>query len=151
MPFAASRGPSRQEIVTGAILSVGLNGAIRAPLPRGTAAIPLPVDSIGAGPHTVPGAAVPPAVPRAMILTAAAYRTLKGPETPFPPTTPWLIVKHGPMAFGAVLAAAILRQPPADSVEVGPQPAVLPPARIAGTVSAAVNDMTIPDIVERHP
>jgi hypothetical protein len=62
MTTSTGLGPSRQEIVKGAITSGGINavinGAIQAWLLWGTATIPISGDAISAGTHTVLGAAV---------------------------------------------------------------------------------------------
>ena len=74
MTSTASRDPSQQEIVKGALLAgvinAVINGAIQAWLLRGSETIQLSVDGISAVTHTVLGAAVPLAVSLAMILTA---------------------------------------------------------------------------------
>jgi len=111
--------------------------------------MPLTVDSIGTETHTVLGASVPLAVSLAMILTAVAHWTTKGPKKPFVPTTLWLVIKHGLFAFGAVVAGAVMWQRFMGSVEVGLGSAVLILGIVAGIVSAVVNYMTITEIVER--
>ncbi len=99
----SATAPAGPDILKGAALSgiinAVINGAIQFFLLRGSS-IPLSVESISAGTHTVPGSAVPLAVSLAMILTAVAHRTLKGRKKPFLPTTLWLVVKHGLFAFG---------------------------------------------------
>lgn len=147
-------GASRSDaILKGAILSgvinAVINGAIQAYALWGKGPVPLTVDSIGAGTHTVLASAVPLAVSLAMILTAVAYWTYKGPKKPFVPTTLWLIVKHGLFAFGAVVAAAVLWQRFAGSMEVGVTTAVVLLGIIAGVVSAAVNYLTLSEITAR--
>ena len=150
MTSTANRGPSQQEIVRGALLAgvinAVINGAIQAWLLRGSDAIQLSVDGISAGTHTVLGAAVPLAVSLAMILTAVAHWTLKGPKKPFFPTTLWLVVKHGIFAFGAVVAGAVVWQRSVGTVEVGLVTAVVLLGLIAGVVSAVVNYMTVSEI-----
>jgi hypothetical protein len=150
MTSTASRGPSQQEIVKGALLAgvinAVINGAIQAWLLRGSEPIQLSVDGISAATHTVLGAAVPLAVSLAMILTAVAHWTLKGPKKPFFPTTLWLVLKHGIFAFGAVVAGAVVWQRSAGTVEVGLVTAVVLLGLIAGVVSAVVNYMTVSEI-----
>ncbi|QYZ69915.1 hypothetical protein [Neotabrizicola shimadae] len=149
---SAVTGPARPEIVKGAVLSgvinAVVNGAIQAWLLRGSEVIPLSVDGISAGTHTVLGSAVPLAVSLAMILTAVAHLTVKGPKKPFFPTTLWLVVKHGLFAFGALVAGAVVWQRLFGTVEVGLVTAVILLGVIAGGVSAMVNYMTISEIVE---
>ncbi|MEQ9695838.1 hypothetical protein [Shimia sp. SDUM112013] len=87
------------------------------------ATLPRTLDSISRGRHLVPGASVLLAVALAMILTAVVHSTLKGPKTPFYPTTFLLMLRHGLMAFGRIVA-------------------------FAGAVAAAVNYLTIMDITE---
>ncbi len=139
------------EIMKGAaisgVINAVINGAIQFFMLRGSGSIPLSVDEISAGTHTVLGSAVPLAVSLAMILTAVAHWTLKGPKKPFIPTTLWLVIKHGLFAFGAVVAGAVLWQRMAGTVEVGVLTAVLLLALIAGVVAAVVNYMTISEIV----
>lgn len=143
------------DILKGALLSgvinAVINGAIQAFLLRGTGQIALSVDSIGADTHTVLSAAVPLAVSLAMILTAVAYLTVKVPKQPFWPTVAWLIVKHGLFAFGAIVAAAVVWQRLAGTVEVGVATAVVVLAITAGIVSAIVNFMTISAVVKPRP
>lgn len=146
-------GPAtRPEILKGAVISgvinAAINGAIQAFLLRASAPLPLTVDSIGTETHTVLGASVPLAVSLAMILTAVAHWTTKGPKKPFYPTTLWLVIKHGLFAFGAVVAAAVMWQRIMGSVEVGLVSAVLILGAVAGVVAAVVNYMTLSEIVE---
>ncbi|MGL4543715.1 MAG: hypothetical protein ACRCUI_14520 [Polymorphobacter sp.] len=134
-------------VVTGIINAV-INGGIQFFLLRGNANIPLSVDAISAGTHTVLGTAVPLAVSLAMILTGVAHWTLKGVKKPFIPTTLWLVVKHGLFAFGAVVACAVVWQRLAGTIEVSLVTAVVLLGLLAGTVAAVVNYMTISRIVE---
>ena len=144
--------PSRADILKGALISGAINavinGAIQVFLLRGDAPLPLTVDSIGTETHTVLGASVPLAVSLAMILTAVAHWTTKGPKKPFFPTTLWLVIKHGLFAFGAVVAGAVMWQRIMGTVEVSLGTAVLILGIVAGVVSAVVNYMTISQIVE---
>lgn len=135
----------RSALLSGAINAV-INGAIQAYLLRGKGPIPISVDSISAGTETVLSAAVPLAVSLAMILTAVAHWTLKGPKKPFFPTTLWLVIKHGLFAFGAVVAASVLWQRAAGTVEVSVGTAVVLLAVVAGIVSVVVNYMTLAEI-----
>ncbi len=135
----------RSAMLSGAINAV-INGAIQAYLLRGKGPIPISVDSISAGSETVLSAAVPLAVSLAMILTAVAHWTLKAPKKPFFPTTLWLVIKHGLFAFGAVVAASVLWQRAAGTVEVSVGTAVVLLAVVAGIVSAVVNYMTLAEI-----
>lgn len=156
-----TRGPSgpndfdRAQILKGAMLSGAINavinGAIQAFLLRGQGRIPVSVDAIGAGAHTVLAAAVPLAVSLAMILTAVAHWTLKAPKKPFVPTTLWLVVKHGLFAFGALVAAAVVWQRIVGTVEVSVSTAVVFLGLVAGLVAAVVNYMTISAVVLPAP
>jgi len=153
MTDATHNAPMTQtDILRGALLSgvinAVINGAIQFFLLRGSGPMPLTVDSIGTETHTVLGASVPLAVSLAMILTAVAHWTTKGPKKPFVPTTLWLVVKHGLFAFGAVVAGAVMWQRLVGTVEVGLGAAVLILGIVAGIVSAVVNYMTISEIVE---
>lgn len=143
------------EILKGAVLTgvinAMINGAIQAYLLRGKGPIPLSVDAISAGTHTVLASAVPLAVSLAMILTAVAHWTLKAPKKPFLPVTLWLVVKHGLFAFGAVVAAAVVWQRAAGTVEVSVATAVVLLGAVAGIVAAVVNYMTISKIIEVRP
>lgn len=144
---------TQSQILVGALLSgvinAVINGAIQVFILRGSETIPVSVDSIATQTHTVLGASVPLAVSLAMILTAVAHWTTKGPKLPFVPTTLWLVIKHGLFAFGAVVAGAVLWQRFVGTVEVGLWPAVLILGLIAGIVSAVVNYMTISAIIIR--
>jgi hypothetical protein len=134
--------------LSGAINAV-INGAIQFFLLRGSAPIPISVDSIATETHTVLGASVPLAVSLAMILTAVAHLTLKAPKKPFFPTTLWLVIKHGLFAFGTVVAGAVMWQRFMGTVEVGLGTAVIVLGLVAGLVSAVVNYMTISAVVDR--
>jgi hypothetical protein len=155
MSASTSHTMTKPDILKGAVLSgvinAVINGAIQYFLMRGTASIPLSVDSIGTETHTVLGSSVPLAVSLAMILTAVTHWTLKAPKKPFVPTTLWLVVKHGLFAFGAVVAAAVMWQRTVGTVEVGLGTAVLILGIVAGIVSAVVNYMTISAVLEDAP
>jgi hypothetical protein len=155
MTASISHTMTKPDILKGAVLSgvinAVINGAIQYFLMRGTASIPLSVDSIGTETHTVLGSSVPLAVSLAMILTAVTHWTLKAPKKPFVPTTLWLVVKHGLFAFGAVVAAAVMWQRTVGTVEVGLGTAVLILGIVAGIVSAVVNYMTISAVLEDAP
>jgi hypothetical protein len=143
---------TRSDIQKGAaingLINAVINGAIQYFILRGSVPIPLSVDSIGTETHTVLGSSVPLAVSLAMILTAVAHWTTKGPKKPFFPTTLWLVIKHGLFAFGTVVAAAVIWQRTIGTVEVGLGVAVLVLGIVAGLVAAIVNYMTISAIVE---
>lgn len=149
------RSPSQQAILKEALLSGAINGVINGTIQfwllRGSDVIPLSVDSISAGTPTVLGSAVPLAVSLAMILTAVAHWTLKGPKKPFFPTTLWLLLKHGIFAFGALVAAAVVWQRSVGTVDVSVAGAVVLLGLIAAVVSTAVNYMTISEIVPDQP
>lgn len=152
MPDIAKTYMTRAEILKGAliggVINAVINGAIQAWLLAGSGTIPLTVDSITAGSHTVFSAAVPLAVSLAMILTAVAYTTIKVPKKPFVPDCLWLIVKHGLFAFGSIVTLAILWQAFAGTAEVGEITAVILLGLIAGAVSGVVNYMSIVALVE---
>lgn len=135
----------RNAMLSGAISAV-INGSIQAYLLRGKGPIPISVDSISAGSETVLSAAVPLAVSLAMILTAVAHWTLKTPKKPFFPTTLWLVIKHGLFAFGAVVAASVMWQRAAGTVEVSVGTAVVLLAVVAGIIAFVVNYMTLTEI-----
>jgi hypothetical protein len=143
---------TQTDILKGAVLSgvinAVINGAIQAFILWGSGPIPLSVDSIATETHTVLGSSVPLAVSLAMILTAVAHWTLKAPKKPFLPTTLWLVVKHGLLAFGTVVAAAVVWQRAVGTVEVSLATAVVFLGIVAGLVAAMVNYMTISAIVE---
>lgn len=144
--------PEHSDILKGAVISGAINavinGAIQFFLLRGSMPMPITVDSIGTETHTVLGSSVPLAVSLAMILTAVAHMTVKGPKKSFVPTTLWLVIKHGLFAFGTVVALAVVWQRVMGSVEVGLGIAVLLLGLMAGLVAAIVNFMTISEIVE---
>lgn len=149
-----TKGAHRQQdirkaaIISGVVNAV-INGAIQAYFLWGKTSVPMSVDAISAGTHTVLGSAVPLAVSLAMILTAVAHWTLKAPKKPFVPTTLWLIVKHGLFAFGTLVAAAVVWQRVVGTVDVSVATAVLLLAVMAGIVAGLVNYMTISEVVER--
>ncbi|MGD9255354.1 MAG: hypothetical protein PVF23_06275 [Chromatiales bacterium] len=152
MTNTTSKTMTRSDIQKGAaingLINAVINGAIQYFILRGSVPIPLSVDSIGTETHTVLGSSVPLAVSLAMILTAVAHWTTKGPKKPFFPTTLWLVIKHGLFAFGTVVAAAVIWQRTIGTVEVGLGVAVLVLGIVAGLVAAIVNYMTISAIVE---
>jgi hypothetical protein len=139
-------------IIKGAALSgvinAVINGAIQFFMLRGHDSIPMSVDAISAGTHTVLGSAVPLAVSLAMILTAVAHWTLKAPKKPFVPTTLWLVVKHGIFAFGALVAGAVVWQRVVGTVEVSVATAVIVLGVVAGLVATLVNYQTLAAVVE---
>lgn len=145
---------SRLQILKGAVLSGAINavinGAIQAVLLWGAGPIPVSVDAISAGTHTVLSSAVPLAVSVAMILSAVAYFTLKAPKKRFLPTGLWLILKHGLFAFGAVVTGAVVWQRMMGTVEVGVFDAVVILGLVAGIVAAVVNYMTISAVVREE-
>ena len=134
-------------ILSGVINAV-INGAIQFFMLRGHDSIPMSVDAISAGTHTVLGSAVPLAVSLAMILTAVAHLTLKAPKKPFVPTTLWLVVKHGIFAFGALVAGAVVWQRVVGTVEVSVATAVIVLGLVAGLVATLVNYQTLSAVVE---
>ena len=134
-------------ILSGVINAV-INGAIQFFMLRGHDSIPMSVDAISAGTHTVLGSAVPLAVSLAMILTAVAHLTLKAPKKPFVPTTLWLVFKHGIFAFGALVAGAVVWQRVVGSVEVSVATAVIVLGLVAGLVATLVNYQTLSAVVE---
>lgn len=135
-------GLASASLVNGAVNAV-INGLIQLVLLRGKGPIALSADAIGSTEHTVLGTAVPLAVSLAMILTAISQFTQKPPRHPFFPTVAWLIVKHGLLAFGAVVAGAILWQRLAGTVVVSPVVAAVILGLIAGLVAAFVNYLTV--------
>ena len=153
MSAAGTESMNKSEIMKGAVLNgvinAVINGAIQYFILRGhEGPIPMTVDSIGTDTHTVLGSSVPLAVSLAMILTAVAHWTTKGPKKPFVPTTLWLVIKHGLFAFGTIVAAAVMWQRTFGTVEVGLGTAVLLLGIVAGLIAAIVNYMTISAIVE---
>jgi len=152
MSNTTSNPVTRSDIQKGAaisgVINAVINGAIQYFILRGSAPIPLSVDSIGTETHTVLGSSVPLAVSLAMILTAVAHWTTKGPKKPFFPTPLWLVIKHGLFAFGTIVAAAVMWQRTFGTVEVGLGTAVLLLGIVAGLIAAIVNYMTISAIVE---
>ena len=137
----------RDSVLKGAVISgvinAVINGAIQWWLLAKHAPLPLTVDGITNDDHTVFGAAVPLAVSLAMILTAVAFTTIKGPKPRFFPLFVGLIVKHGFFALGIIITFAVLWQRMFGSILVPLWAAVLILGLVAGVVSALVNYMTI--------
>jgi len=129
-------------LISGAINAV-INGAIQWYLLSGHGSLPLTVDGITNDEHTVFGAAVPLAVSLAMILTAVAYTTIKGPKPSFYPAFLWMVVKHGFFALGVAVTFAVLWQRILGSIEVSLPVGVIILGLVAGVASAAVNYLTI--------
>jgi hypothetical protein len=143
----ASVSELRASVLKGAIISgvinAVINGAIQWWLLAKHAPLALTVDGITNDEHTVFGAAVPLAVSLAMILTAVAYTTIKGPKPPFFPLFVGLVVKHGFFALGIIITFAVLWQRFLGSIFVPLWGAVVILGLVAGIVSAVVNYMTI--------
>lgn len=143
------------EILKGALLSGAINavinGAIQWYLLSGHGPLPLTVDGITNDEHTVFGAAVPLAVSLAMILTAVAYTTVKGPKPPFYPAFLWMVVKHGFFALGLVVTFAVLWQRIFGSITVSLPLAIVILGLVAGAAAAIVNFMTIRAATARTP
>lgn len=143
----ASPSAHRATVVKGAIVSgvinAVINGAIQWWLLAKHAPLPLTVDGITNEDHTVFGAAVPLAVSLAMILTAVAYTTIKGPRPRFFPLFVGLVFKHGFFALGIIITFAVLWQRIFGSILVPLSAAVLILGLVAGIVSALVNYLTI--------
>lgn len=136
---------------TTGVINAVINGAIQAFLLAGQGPVAVSVDAIGTAEHTVLGSAVLLATMLAMILTAIGHLTLKAPKRPFLPVGLWLVVKHGFFTFGAVVAAAILWQRIAGTVEVGVPVAVAILAVVAGFAAAIVHALTITASIEPRP
>ncbi len=152
MTMSSEMPMTSDQIMRGALLSgvinAIINGFIQYFLLRGTAPIPLTLDSISGGSHSVLGGAVLLAVSMAMILTAVTHFTVKGPKKPFVPTTLKLVIKHGLVTFGTVVAVAVLWQWVFGTVEVGLAFAVILLGFMAGVVAASVNYLTIAEITD---
>jgi hypothetical protein len=125
-----------------------INGAIQAFLLAGHGPVAISVDAIGTSEHTVLGGAVLLATLLAMILTAIGWLTLKAPKRPFLPAGLWAVIRHGFFTFGTVVAAAILWQRFAGTVEVGVPVAVSVLAVVAGGVAAIIHALTITACLE---
>lgn len=128
---------------TTGVVNAIVNGVIQYFILRGTAPIPVSVDSISNTEHTVLGAAVALAVTLAMILTAVSYFKIKAERVPFFPTAFLLVLKHGFFTFGVVVAIAVLWQRFVGTIEVSLLPAVIWIGVIAGIISAIVEYLTI--------
>lgn len=135
-------------IITGIINAI-INGGIQYFILRGTAPIPISVDSITNNEHTVLGTAVVLAVTLAMILTAVSYFKIKVERVPFFPTTFWLVLKHGFFTFGVVTALAVLWQRYFGSIEVSLLLALIMVGVIAGIISTIVEYLTIKACIVR--
>ena len=139
------------KIVKDALLSGGINavinGIIQYFLLRGSDTIPLTLDSISGGSHAVLGSAVLLSVSLAMILTVVTHATLKVPKKPFYPDILKLVFRHGLMAFGSIVAIAVLWQWMFGTIEVGLMAAIILLGLIAGIVSAIVNYFTISESI----
>lgn len=143
----ASVSELRASVLKGAtisgVINAVINGAIQWWLLAKHAPLALTVDGITNDEHTVFGAAVPLAVSLAMILTAVAYTTIKGPKPSFFPLFVGLVVKHGFFALGIIITFAVLWQRFLGSIFVPLWGAVVILGLVAGIVSAVVNYMTI--------
>lgn len=140
----------KASVINGAINAV-INGAIQFFMLRGHGPVAVTADAISTAEHTVLGSAVPLAVILAMILTAVTHLTIKGPKPVFFPGFFWLTLKHGFLAFGVVVSAAVLWQRAMGTIEVSVGGAVVILGIIAGLVASAVHYMTTLASMERRP
>jgi hypothetical protein len=127
--------------MNGAINAV-INAAIKAWLLRVQGPVPLSADAISSTSHTALSGAVPLAVSLAMILTIIVWLTPKGLKRPFLPDILLLIAKHGVLAFGILVTAAVLWQRAVGTVSVPVWVAVIVLGLIAGLVAAVVQYYT---------
>jgi vacuolar-type H+-ATPase subunit I/STV1 len=134
-------------LVGGAINAI-INGTIKWFTFRDMESIPLSVDCITNSTHTVLSTAIPLAFLLSMILTLAAYFTIKGNKKAFYPTAVWLIIKHGFFTFGVVTAMAVMWQFSFGSIQVGPLAATFIVGMIAAVVTVTVNYLTISNCQE---
>lgn len=136
------RSSLRRAALMNGVINVVINAAIQAWLLRGQGPVPLSADAISSTSHTVLSGAVPLAVSLAMILTAIGWLTLKGPKRPFLPEILLLIAKHGVLAFGILVTAAVLWQRAVGTVSVPVWVVVIVLGLIAGLVAAVVQYYT---------
>ncbi len=129
-------------LITGFINAV-INGGIQYFFLKGSAYIPISVDSITNDEETVLGTAVVLAITLSMILTLVAYFGIKEEKAPFFPTALWLTVKHGFFTFGVLTSLAVLWQKYMGTVEVPLLTALLIIGIIAGIVSGVINFLTL--------
>ena len=137
----------KQKLIKGAIKTGLINGVINGGIQyfflKGTAPIPISVDSITNTEHTVLGTAVVLAVTLAMILTVVSYFGIKEEKVSFFPSAFGLVLKHGFFTFGVVTALAVLWQRYLGTIEVSLLSALIMIGAIAGIIAGIVEYLTI--------
>ena len=146
-----------KEILKGSILSgiinAIINGVINWFMVRGQSEILLTQDLISSDTQTIFSGIVPLATSLAFILTTIAYFTFKIPGKPrYFPKVFFLALRNTFMAFGLVIAIAIMIQKYASDVVATPLASAILAGVIAGLVAGLVDYITKHDIINnsRH-
>lgn len=136
-----------RKVFIGAMISGVINGLINGAIKwfsfRDNATVPISVDSITNDQVTVLGSGVHLAITLAMILTFAAYFSIKKAYRPSWGKLIWLIFKHGFFTFGVVTGLSVLWQYAFGTVMVSALEATVLVGFIAAGVAGVVNYLTI--------
>jgi hypothetical protein len=147
-------------------VSAGINGAINAAIAwhgfRGSAAVPLSMDSIGSPGVTALGNAAPVAFSLTFIITcitffvfrAAARKSGRAPTVAglaFFPDGLRIALSNTLLVFGGFVAIAVLWQRFAGTVSVGPVAATLVVAAVAALATAIAETRTRREMLARGP
>lgn len=139
-------------LLQGAVISGIINGVINGGIKwfsfKKYESVPISVDSITNQEFTVLGNAVHLAVTLAMILTFAAYFSIKKPARPKMGKFIWLILKHGFFTFGVATGLSVLWQYNFGSIEVSAVVGTVLVGMIAGVVAGVVNYLTLKPYAE---
>lgn len=146
-----------KEILKGSILSgiinAIINGVINWFMVKGQSEILLTQDLISSDTQTIFSGIVPLATSLAFILTTIAYFTFKVPGKPrYFPKVFFLALRNTFMAFGLVIAIAIMIQKYASDVVATPVTSAILAGIVAGLVAGLVDYITKHDIINssRH-
>ena len=141
-----------KEILKGSILSgiinAIINGVINWFMVKGQSEILLTQDLISSDTQTIFSGIVPLATSLAFILTTIAYFTFKVPGKPrYFPKVFFLALRNTFMAFGLVIAIAIMIQKYASDVVATPVTSAILAGIVAGLVAGLVDYITKHDII----
>lgn len=141
-----------KEILKGALMSgvinAVINGIVNWFMVRGEAEILLTQDLISSNTQTVFSGIVPLATSLAFILTTIAFFTFKIPGKPnYFPKVFFLALRNTFMAFGLVIAIAIMIQKYASDIVATPVASAILAGIIAGLVAGLVDYITKHDIL----
>lgn len=145
---------NKKDILKGAwisaLINALINGVVNWFMVRGDSEILLTQDLISANTTTIFSGIVMLATSLAFILTTVSYFTLKLPgKPPYFPKVLMLSLRNTFMAFGMIVAVAILVQKYASDVVATPIASAILAGIVAGIVAGVVDYITKVEIAER--